>query len=242
MNLKKKNSSLIAEEYRIRKVYSNRDNSKKPKLYAWYRREVLFSEYRFRVLAANTLTKYGLFNLPKMNVLDVGCGNGKWLRTLMEWGATANNLHGIDLLPDRVEKALQVSPNIDFKVGNGWKITFQNSTMDLVTANTVFSSILNSTAREALANEMKRVLKSNGLILIYDFRISHPGNSETIGIRKSEIRRLFKNFDIFTQSLILAPPLSRKISPIFPLLSIILECLIPFLRTHYIFALKPTNK
>ena len=49
-----------------------------------------------------------------MNILDVGCGNGKWLRTLMEWGATANNLHGIDLLPDRVEKALQVSPNIDF--------------------------------------------------------------------------------------------------------------------------------
>ncbi|MEA1867009.1 MAG: hypothetical protein U9N19_02755 [Thermodesulfobacteriota bacterium] len=51
-------------------------------------------------------------------------------------------------------------------------------------------------ARKALAEEMVSVLKSGGMIFIYDYRISDPRNPDTVGIRKSEIKRLFPGLSI----------------------------------------------
>ena len=96
---------LKAEENRIKDVYVARDASGKSALYAWHRQEVLLNQYRFQAVVALLLKTNGLSELSQIEILDVGCGTGGWLRTLLEWGASPEHLHGIDLLHDRIDQA-----------------------------------------------------------------------------------------------------------------------------------------
>ncbi len=226
------------ESNRIRDVYAGRDTKGKRSLYAWYLPENLLMQYRIHSTMALTLNREGWSFLGDKNCLDIGCGTGGWLRTLLEWGCDASHLHGIDLLPDRIESARERSPNIDFQVSDAWPVPFDDQSMDLITANVVFSSILDSQARATLADEMKRVMKSEGLILIYDFCISDPRNPDTTGINQKEINRLFSDMQCHRRSLILAPPICRRIARLSPLLAYAMERCFPFLRTHAVYALK----
>jgi 2-polyprenyl-3-methyl-5-hydroxy-6-metoxy-1,4-benzoquinol methylase len=219
------------EVSRIKQVYAQRDAKGKPALYQWWRKDITLTNFTFRLVVSSMLWE----DLSDKQILDIGCGAGGWLRTLQEWGGEPEHLHGIDLLEDRIAQAKKMSPQIDYQAISGWPIPFTEQSMDLVTANTVFSSILDPEARLGLAKEMMRVVRSK--ILIYDFRISHPKNPDTIGIRKNEIRRLFPNFKIQMQTLTLAPPIQRKLAPLSPLLAYACEVLLPFLRTHAIYLL-----
>ena len=82
---------------------------------------------------------------------------------------------------------------------------------------------------------MIRVLRPDRKVLIYDYRISDPRNPDTVGIRKSEIQRLFTGLSLQVRSLTLAPPIARRIAPVSPLLAHGLEVLFPFLRTHAVY-------
>lgn len=225
------------EESRIRSTYAHRDSSGKPSLYAWHRQEVLLNQYRFRAVAAFMLKDSGLTDFSEIQALDVGCGTGGWLRILLEWGAFSERLHGIDLLQDRIDKAKNLGGDIDYQIASGYEIPFPDGRMDLVSAHTVFSSILDRSHRKALADEMARVLRQDGKVLIYDYRISDPRNPDTVGIRKTEIRRLFPGLSLQVRSLTLAPPIARRIAPVSPLLAHVLECWFPFLRTHVFYLL-----
>jgi SAM-dependent methyltransferase len=220
------------EEGRIRAAYAYRDEVGKRGLYSWWQPDVLLSQYRIQMVAAGLLRRAGWRDLSRLRALDVGCGSGAWLRQLKSWGVCAENLHGVDLLVDRVAAAREFAADIDFREANGWQLPYPDASMDLVSAHTVFSSILNEDARASVAAEMTRVLDPLGHILIFDFRISHPLNSDTIGIRRSEISRLFPNFQQDAQSLILAPPIARRLAPVAPWLAVVFEGLCPPLRTH----------
>ncbi len=145
----------------------------------------------------------------------------------------------IDLLPDRIERAGAISPEIDFKTASGYSIPYPESSMNLVSAFTVFSSILDPSAREALAAEALRVLKPEGWVLVYDYRLSDPRNPDTIGIRKREVRRIFPGLNFIRRTLTLAPPISRRIAPLSTLLAHGLEVCYPFLRTHAFYLVGP---
>lgn len=232
-------NNLGKEEHRIRSVYADRLKDGKESLYAWHLPDVLYNQYIVRKTMATVLFNNGLNALWKLEILDIGCGSGGWLRTLLDWGGSPERLHGIDLLPDRIATARKLSPHIDFQVASAWPIPFNRCSMDLITANTVFSSIIDPDARVALAEEMARVLRHDGHIMIYEFRVSHPRNPDTVGIRKDEIHRLFPEFSLKTKSLTLAPPLSRKLVPLSPLAAHFLETCFPFLRTHALYFLTP---
>lgn len=122
----------------------------------------------------------------------MGCGTGGWLRMLLEWGALPKRLHGVDLLEDRIAYGRSLSPpELDLKVDNACGLSFADGSVDLCTASTIFSSILDFEMRLSLAQEMTRVARRDSWIMIYDFVVSSPGNQDTIGIGKNEILRLF---------------------------------------------------
>jgi len=98
---------------------------------------------------------------------------------------------------------------------------------------TVFTSILVPSVREAIAAEMLRVLKPNGLILWYDFRYNNPHNANVRAIEAREVKRLFPMCQVKFQKTTLAPPLARAMVPISWIAALALEK-IPFLRTHYL--------
>jgi SAM-dependent methyltransferase len=221
-----------AEEARVRAHYDRRDASGKRTLYAWFHPDVLSRQHRFELAAAWCLRRAGWEDLSRLRALDVGCGNGVWLQQLMTWGAQAENLHGVDLLPDRIAAARCLAPHIDYRQGSGWQLPFEDGSMDLVSAHTVFSSILNAEARAGLAREMSRVMAPRGCILIHDFRVRHPLNPDTTAIRRSEIRRLFPKFKLYSRSVTLAPPIARRLAPAALWLAEVVEALCPLLRTH----------
>lgn len=230
--------SFNEEVDRIRHAYARRDATGKKALYAWHQPDTLLSQFRLRATIARALVEACIFDLGGSNVLDVGCGFGSWLRLLLEWGADAERLHGVDLLSDRIEKARTLSPHIDFKHANGWPLPFETGTMDLVSAHTVFSSILMPQARAGLADEMKRVMHPDGAILIYDFRVSDIRNPDTIGIGSGEIRRIFPGMRMSLYPVTLAPPLQRPLARLSPVLAHLIEGCFPMLRTHAVYFLR----
>jgi SAM-dependent methyltransferase len=225
------------EASRVRERYARRDASGKSHLYAWHLPDVLFTQYRLRSIVASALVDAGRTVLSDAQCLDVGCGTGGWLRTLIEWGAQPAHLHGVDLLADRIGQARALMPGIDLRVNDGGALPYADSSMDLVSANMVLSSILDPDARSRLAMEIARVARRDGLLLIYDFRIRHPRNPDTVGIGRREVDRLFPGFRHSCRSLTLAPPLQRPAARISPLLAHVLELMLPMLRSHLLHVL-----
>jgi hypothetical protein len=77
---------------------------------------------------------------------------------------------------------------------------------------TVLSSVLDSSARVAIATEVRRVLSPDGIVLWYDFFRDNPRNSNVRGIRSDEISRLFPDLAISLRRATLAPPIARRLA------------------------------
>ena len=117
-------------------------------------------------------------DLERLEILDVGCGTGSQLRFLGSLGARAQALHGVDLMPGRIERAREAGPaGLDLRVGSADQLPWPDASFDLVSQFTVFSSILDAGLRGRVAREMVRVLRPGGHVLWYDVR---RGNAATL--------------------------------------------------------------
>ncbi len=186
-----------------------------------------------RDVIVSLLREHGFSELRKGHVLDVGCGYGGVLASLVNLGAQPPDLYGVDLLPDRVEAARREYPEINFTCGNAEQLEFSTAYFELVLILTVFSSILDQGMACNVAREVRRVLKPGGAVLWYDFRYNNPWNRHVQGMGKRKIRLLFPDFKFHLRTLTLFPPLARRLGPFMPVLYPLLAT-IPPLRTHYL--------
>ena len=223
--------TTITEEARIKSSYAKRSSGS---LYSWFNQGQLFRVQELERDILAILRSKGLSHLHDKKILEIGCGQGHWLREFIKWGACPENMMGIDLLPDRVTKAKQLCPQgVEIQCGNAMRLAFDNVGFDLVFQFTVFSSILDLNIKKGLACEMLRVVKEGGLILWYDFCFNNPRNPDVRGIRKHEIAQLFPGCRIDLRKVSVAPPLSRLIAPYSWLGCYALERLRIF-NTHYL--------
>jgi ubiquinone/menaquinone biosynthesis C-methylase UbiE len=152
--------------------------------------------------------------------------------SLSKLGARLQDLHGVDLIAQRIRIAQKRYPEVDFHVANAEALSFLDAQFDIVVLFTVFSSILDSAMAAHVANEVSRVLKPGGAILWYDFRYSNPRNPNVRGMTLSAIRALFPYFELKLRSTTLLPPLARRLGRTTPVLYPLLVG-VPLLRTHY---------
>jgi ubiquinone/menaquinone biosynthesis C-methylase UbiE len=161
------------------------------------------------------LKRHSFSNLAGQKILDVGCGSGQWLQRFINYGACPENLYGIDLFAQHIERAQCLYPTINWNVGSAHELPYPDTTFDLVTSFVMFSSILDTRLRRKIADEMWRVRKPSGLILFYDFTYSNPWNPAVRGITRQEIRQCFRRpetlFDF--KRITLAPPIARRVAP-----------------------------
>lgn len=221
---------------RIREEYKRRDAS--PEVtdrYSPFNESALLLSHGLERNLLALLKQHHFTQLADKKILDVGCGTGIQLQRFAAYGAKTAHLSGIDLVSGHIEQAQSLNPSIDWQVGSGHELPYADASFDLVTLFVVFSSILDRTLRQQIAEEVWRVRRSGGLILCYDFMYSNPRNPAVVGIPQKDMQHLFQHrgvhFDF--RRVTLAPPLSRLIAPRAQWLAALLESL-KILNTHYI--------
>lgn len=224
---------FAAELARIRAAYSRRNREIPRERYSSSnpRAAIFQQETERRIL--DLLTRRSSAPIASQQTLDLGCGEGRWLRRLQQWGAAPENLAGVDLLPERIATAREYcAPQIRLTCGNADQLPFASASLDIILCITVFSSILDSNLREAVAAEMQRVLRSGGFVVWHDFFVNNPRNRDVRGVRKSEIRRLFPECEIELARITVAAPLGRAIAKMPRLYSALAKCRV--FSTHYL--------
>jgi ubiquinone/menaquinone biosynthesis C-methylase UbiE len=229
-------SEIEREAERVREVYARRAQHGMDERYDYTQQANLFI-YQSRERAfINVLRDAGRLPFQGERILDVGCGDGSVLRDLLRYGARPADLTGIDLLPERVERARAQTPGARIETGDAQSLPFADGSFDLVLGFTLLSSV-GKTARPRVAEEMRRVTRAGGLIVLYDFW-TNPLNRDAQPLRRSQVRDLFPRAAIRFQGTTLAPPLTRLVmkAPLGWLACSALEVL-PFARTHYVAAI-----
>jgi ubiquinone/menaquinone biosynthesis C-methylase UbiE len=227
-SLNMKVSAISAEAERVRKVYAERLEVGNGPIEPF--RMQIHHERQERLL--RFFHDAGLASLRNLNILEVGCGTGGNLRRLTDFGADPQRCFGIDLYQKSLREARYVNPNISFAEANAAQLPFADNTFDLAFQFTVMTSVLDTEVRQEIASEIRRVLRTGGYLVWYDFAYSNPRNPTVRGISRNEIRDLLSGFRLQFSKITLAPPLGRPAAKVSPTLYRILSA-IPLLRTHY---------
>lgn len=170
--------------------------------------------------------------LPRCRVLDFGSGSGDVLEQMRLQGATPELAIGVDVQPEIVAYARANHPGLSFVEVDGEHLPFQTGSFDIILAYTVFSSILNPFMAKRVATEVKRVLKSSGMILWYDMRYPNPWNPNIRAMTRSRIHSLFPSLRAELRAMTLIPPLAERLGALTETLYPILAT-VPLLRSHY---------
>ena len=221
------------ETQRIQKYYEERKKLNSRSLYTYFNINNLYMIHSRERKLLKLLSKNGLSDLSNKNILDIGCGTGGMLRNFVQYGAKPRNLYGIDLIGERIKKAKEISPNMHFIEKDASKLPYSSNYFDIITQYTVFSSIISKEVKQAVAKEMLRVLKKDGIIIWYDMRVSNPFDKNVNSIGKKEIKDLFRGCECSFYRVTLNPIISRRLSKVSVLLSQVFESL-KILNSHYL--------
>jgi SAM-dependent methyltransferase len=222
------------EQERIARVYRGWHGGAALARYAWHRPDIVFQHaMRTRALSRLLANTVGT-DLGKVRVIDVGCGTGSFLRQLIDWGATPAHLTGTELQQDRLDLARPRSaPDVHWHCGPLSALPAENA--DLVSANTVISSVLEPELRQRLAADMWRLLKPGGWCLVFDFRYNNPRNPHVRKLTRAELDGYWPGQRRHYQTLLLAPPVGRALAAMPALVTETLAALAPPLRSHFMY-------
>jgi ubiquinone/menaquinone biosynthesis C-methylase UbiE len=233
--------SDIEERERVLAEYSRREREVDANLYAPWAVAFEFMHDTAAHSAAQMLHRAGVFPGHQSQCMEIGFGYLGWLAHLIQWGVPEKHLHGIELNTQRADRAREILPLSDLRVGDAAKLPWEAGVFHLVVASTVLTSILSFETRRKVAAEISRVLAPGGALLWYDFAVNNPRNQHVRKVDRSELRQLFPDLRGEIRSITLAPPLARFLAPKSITLATLLEA-IPWLRTHLIAVLvKPSG-
>jgi len=176
--------------------------------------------------------RLGWRDLSALRVVEVGCGAGGNLLELLRAGFAPEHLTGIELLPERLDAARRVLPaGVTLLPGDASRTPIEPASADMVWQSTVFSSLLDRTFQQQLADAMWRWVRPGGGVLWYDFTRDNPRNPDVRGVPLARLRELFPHGQLTHRRVTLAPPLARAVCRVHPALYGALN-LLPPLRTH----------
>lgn len=225
---------LALERARIERAYARREDDDR---YTLSDPTFLLMCQEREAILLRLLADHGYASLAEAKILEVGCGTGHWLRDFIRWGAQPENVWGVDLLSQRIAQARELCPaGVTLTCQDATSLDVPDGSFNLVIQATVFTSILKREVRQLLASEMLRVLRPDGMIIWYDFRVYNPKNPDVRGVTREEIAQLFANCKVVLQKITLAPPLGRCVAPVSPSLYSALSRIKP-LCTHYLGAI-----
>jgi ubiquinone/menaquinone biosynthesis C-methylase UbiE len=103
-------------------------------------------------------------------ILDVGCGYGRTMNDL--WSKGYHYLIGIDFSDQMIKRGQTLYPLLDLRVQFDKNICLENNSVDVVILFAVLTCIIDYNEQKYLIDEIKRVLKPNGIIYVNDFLLN----------------------------------------------------------------------
>jgi SAM-dependent methyltransferase len=197
---------------------------------------LLIIQERERLLA-RLLRRLGYDSLEDVRVFEAGCAGGYNLRMFVQWGARPENVAGIDLDAESVAYCRTHASDIRVHHGSADRIPEPDHAIDIALAFTLFSSVPDLAIAIGIADELVRVSKPGGTILLYDMRRPSPTNRSVHRIKDKDVRQWFVGCKVHARSITLAPPIARRIGRRAPWLYGPLAK-IPFLRTHRFYVIR----
>ena len=225
--------SVQEEVKRIRGVFEERAKAPVSEWIPYFNLYARYLAYERTGILLDSFRRLKVKTLAGLKVLDVGCGSGTLLRYLLDFGSEPEDLFGIDVLEDTLQRARHLMPNLNFTVASAARLPFPDESFDLAFQSLVFTAVLDDRIKEAMACEVLRVLKKGGRFVWYDFMYDNPWNKNVKGIRKKEIYKLLPGCMFEFRKLTLAPPIGRPVAALSPFLYHLLSR-ISLLCTHYL--------
>ena len=179
------------------------------------------------------LRRHGIASLGGRRVLELGCGEGSFLRTLLSHGAEPRLTDGLDLRAGGVAAARRLAPGARLSAADGAALPYRSDAFDVVFAFTFFSSVTGPAPRRRAATEALRVLRPGGLLVVYDFWIN-PTNTRVRALGAAELRLLVAPQPVEIERVTLAPPIVRALGGGSALCRALER--MPLLRTHLLAA------
>ena len=195
-------------------------------------KDVLFQYLARKKCFVNSISKLSLDrNLSK--IIDIGCGSCSDLINLVSFGFDQKNLYGVDINNSDINFGEINYPNLNLSNQNATVLNYEDNFFDLTMESTMFVQLSNRNVSKKIAEEMVRITKKKGYILLIDWRYGKLNNSKFVALSKKRVIEIFKvNKSTQLISIVpgmLIPPLGRFFSKNFSCLYFLVAKIFPFL-------------
>lgn len=166
-------------------------------------------------------------------VLDLGAGDGRLAEVAADARVPFKEWTGVDLDPEAVKVASAAVPWATWVEASADELPFEDGSVDVVIASTLFSSLPSPELEARVAAEIGRVLRPGAWLVWYDLRYDNPSNAAVHAMGHSRLRALFPGWRAELQPTTLLPPLARRLGRLTGTLYGPLELVRP-LRSHLV--------
>lgn len=130
-----------------------------------YKKEDIFWENQLNLYThlIQLFKKYKT-NISTLKTLDIGCGLGRGTQLLKKY-YNFENITGIDINKNFIEYANKKYQNVNYEIGDATNLKYGDNTFDLIIN---VESLHNYKYTYHFYNEVKRILKPNGHLLLTD--------------------------------------------------------------------------
>ncbi|WDV47615.1 class I SAM-dependent methyltransferase [Clostridiaceae bacterium M8S5] len=125
-------------------------------------------------------------------ILDYGCGYGRTLNQLFEAGYT--HLIGVDFSEQMIKRGRSLWGTFKFEIIESGRLPYEDDSFDAVVLIAVLTCIPDDIEQIKVIEEIKRVLKSNGVIYINDFLLNEDERNVS---RYQKFSEKYENYGTF---------------------------------------------
>ncbi|MED1093699.1 class I SAM-dependent methyltransferase [Bacillus paramycoides] len=125
-------------------------------------------------------------------LLDYGCGYGRTLLELKKQQFT--NLYGVDFSEEMIKRAKSNDVVIDFNIVKSGKLPFPDNFFDSALLFAVLTCVHLNQEQDSILNEIKRVLKPEGIIYINDFLLNEDERNKA---RYEQYQDRYRTYGVF---------------------------------------------
>ena len=128
------------------------------------------------------LKPLGKYSKDGFKILDLGCGSGRLYHLFEEFQGV--EYVGVDQSEGQIEVAREQFPELDFQVAEMTELPFSDNEFDIIYCVATFHHLPDEASRIKSLNEMKRVLKSGGHIIMTNWNLNSKTTKKMVEKRK----------------------------------------------------------